>query len=510
MTAAHTAPTPPPVELVGISKSFGPTRALRNVSFDLRAAEVHVIAGENGAGKSTLIRVLSGVYSDYSGNILIDGRLCSLHHPSQAARAGIATIHQELSLIGPMSIADNLLLGDGGSALGVLSRKERILGARRILDTLELELDPERSVETLPLSQRQLLEIARALARRARVLIMDEPTSSLSEQEAAVLFAHIEKLVRKKTAVVYISHRMEEIYRVADRITLLSDGTHVLTAKARDLAPEALVEKMVGRTLALGAERPRRPNKHGKPCLSVKNLSVRDPRRPGARLVDGVSLTLQKGEILGLAGQRGSGNAELLQALFSGWQSGLVELEGRPIEVSNEHQAIRRGFCYLASDRMKSVITTLNVVQNATLSSLARFARWGFVRSELEVETVSGFLERLRVSAPSLRAPVARLSGGNQQKVALLRCLLTEPSVLLLDEPTRGIDVGAKADIYDLILGLSEQGVAILLVASELSELLSLSDRISVMYRGRIAGTFERGAFDRQRITALAMGGQLS
>ncbi|HEY3235788.1 MAG TPA: sugar ABC transporter ATP-binding protein, partial [Polyangiaceae bacterium] len=302
------------IELREVSKSFGSTQALREVSFDLAQGEVHALTGENGAGKSTLIKIISGVHTDYTGELYLDGRLYRFRSPEDAAHAGVASIHQELSLVGSMTVADNLLLGETGAAYGIWPGRAGRQATRRILSSVDLDLDPEQFVETLPLSIRQLIEIARALGRNARVLVMDEPTSALNQREASALFERIDRLRARGTSIIYISHRMEEIYRLADRITVLRDGMRVTTAPLGELPKSALIEKMVGKPLTRSRET--RRFEFGEPVLTVRNLSVEDPRRPGQDLVDSISFTLRRGEILGLAGLVGSGASELLHALF--------------------------------------------------------------------------------------------------------------------------------------------------------------------------------------------------
>jgi ABC-type sugar transport system ATPase subunit len=486
----------PLVELRGIGKSFGSTRALDGVSLEIRAGEVHVLAGENGAGKSTLIRVLSGAISDFDGELLVQGASVRLKNPAHALSAGIAAIHQELSLVGSLSVADNLALGSGTRPWSVRSPRADREHARRRLGELGLNVDPERRVESLPLSVQQELEIARALLRGARVIVMDEPTSALGEAEAERLFSRIGELVRRGAGVVYISHRMEEIFRLADRISVLRDGRLVLGCAAAELDRERLVRAMIGR--APGETRAPVPAPAGQPVLEVRAES------------SGISFALHPGEIVGLAGLAGSGASELLHALFGA--SGRIEpaelrLAGAPFVPESPRRSLARGLVLLGNDRRLTLVPELAVVQNATLSSLRRFSRKLLIERSAERDAARAELERLAVrGAGDLEGPVRRLSGGNQQKVALARCLLAEPRVLLLDEPTRGIDVGAKADVYRLMHELSERGVAILLVASELEELIALSHRVLVMHRGRIVDELGASEISRERIVASAMG----
>jgi ribose transport system ATP-binding protein len=496
----------PLLELENVSKSFGPTRALREVSFELRPGEVHVLAGENGAGKSTLIRVLAGAIGDFQGRLLIRGVEHRFRSPADAARAGIASIHQELSLVGSMSVTDNLLLGARDGALW-LSPRARRRDAERLLAAFELDVDPDRRVESLPLSTRQLLEIARALRDDASVLVMDEPTSALSEAETERLFALLDELLRRGKGVVYISHRLEEIYRIAQRISVLRDGARVLTRRADELPRSELVAAMIGRELAQIPER--KPRATDAVALSVTKLSARERERPERRIFEDVTFDLRRGEVLGLAGLQGAGSSECLHALFGSEPmhvGGSVRLDAAELVLGDPRAAIRRGLVLLGSDRATSLVSTLSVVQNATLSSLERYSRFGWLSARRELEAAEPIVQRLKVALRSLDAPVSELSGGNQQKVAFARCLLAQPRVLLLDDPTRGIDVGARADVYALIDELAGRGLGIVLVASELEELLLLCDRIVVFARGRINASFERARFEREAILHAAMG----
>jgi len=476
------------------------------VSLSLLGGEVHVLAGENGAGKSTLIKILCGVHTDFSGELRVDGAPVRFRGPADATLAGIAAIHQELSLVGSLSVADNLYLASPGRALSFTHARQRAASVRPSLQLVGLDVDPNRTVSSLSLAQRQLVEIARALTRRARVVVMDEPTSALSEPEAEVLFGLIDRLRAAGTAIVYISHRLEEIYRLSDRITVLRDGEVVTAARTRDLEQRRLVAAMVGRELAAPAPAPSQARMRR--ALGVRGLTLWDPVRNRA-LLDDVSFSAREGEILGLAGLQGSGCSLLLHALFGtpgAPQTKSFRLAGVQHSVVSPKRSIHHGVVLLGNDRQHSVLQAMSVLHNASLSSLLGLCRWGWVdraRERVAVEQTSG---PVRLRAPSLDAEVGQLSGGNQQKVALTRCLLARPRLLLLDEPTRGIDVGAKADIYALIRELAGEGVTILLVASELEELLALSDRILVMSEGRIVAELLQDEFSRERVLRAALG----
>jgi len=500
----------PIVVMRRIRKSFGPVEVLHGVDFEVLPGEVHVLAGENGAGKSTLIKILSGVYDDFDGELQVGGRPQRFTHPNDAVRAGIATIHQELSLVASMSVSDNLFLGsEAAQRFGFVDFGTQESEAARILRETGLDFSPRQLVEELPISSQQMLEIARALAREARLVIFDEPTSALNEREIDSLFERIIELRRRGRGIVYITHKMEEIYRLADRITVLRDGALVGTAPASELVPEDLVKWMVGRELA--APGAARAEPAAEPALEVEDLHVAHPAVKARSVVDGISFTLRRGEVLGLAGLRGSGASEVLHALFGALGrrvSGRVRLCGEPFPLRGPRESVERGVVLLTNDRKSfGLAPELTVTHSVSLASLSRFCnRGGWVRREQESEAVRSLTREFRLSAPSFDAPVRILSGGNQQKVYLARCLLPQPRVLLLDEPTRGIDVGAKADIYDLMRAWVGQGIAILLITSEMDELLALSDRILVMHRGRLAAEFTRGTASKDAVLAAAMG----
>ena len=500
----------PLVTLRGIRKSFGPVEVLHGVDFEVAAGEVHALAGENGAGKSTLIKILSGVYDSFSGEMLVGGKRRRFSHPIEAVRAGISTIHQELSLVPSMSVADNLFLGrETTGRYGFVEFESQEAEASRILENLEIDVSPRTLVEELPISIQQLLEIGRALARDASILIFDEPTSALNEHEAGILFNRILALRAEGRGIIYITHKMEEIYLLADRITVLRDGSCVGTALSIDLPPRELVRWMVGRDIDGSAVEKLDVAKE--PALEVKGLSVSHLDLESISVVDNISFTLRRGEILGLAGLHGSGTSEVMHALFGAlsWRvSGSVRLCGEPFTIEGPRESVRRGLVLLTNDRKTSGLAPdLNVIHNASLASLSRFCNsLGWIQRNEEAEAVSHLTGEFGLNAPSLDAPVSVLSGGNQQKVYLARWLLTEPRVLLLDEPTRGVDVGAKADIYGLMRTWVSQGMSILLITSEMEELLALCDRILVMHRGSLAAEFSHKSASKDAVLAAAMG----
>ncbi len=503
-------PPPPTVEMRGIRKSFGAVEVLHGVDFHVLPGEVHVLAGENGAGKSTLVKILSGVHAEFSGELHVNGTPHRFRHPSQAVDAGITTIHQELSLVPTMSISDNLFLGrEKTASWGFLDFQSQEAEATRILEETGLDSSPGQLVGEVPISGQQVLEIARALARDAGVVVFDEPTSALNEKEAEALFHRIRSLKERGCGIVYITHKMEEIYLLADRITVLRDGSMVGTAFAEDLAADELVRWMVGRDLTERGEAKSAPSQV--PALEVENLRVAHPRIREMNVVEDVSFQLRKGEILGLGGLQGSGKSRVLHALFGalgGRTSGNVRLQGSPFSMSSPGTSVEDGLVLLTNDRKSlGLAQDQSIAHSVSLASLPRFSNsFGWLRRSEERAEVDRSVQEVRLTAPSLDAPVSVLSGGNQQKVYLARCLMAEPRVLLLDEPTRGIDVGAKADIYELMRDWVSRGGSIILTTSEMDELLTLSDRIIVLHRGRVTAEFSAEEATKDGILAAAMG----
>jgi len=506
-TTSERQPKAARVSLTGITKRFGPVSVLEDVDFNLLAGEIHVLAGENGAGKSTLIKILAGVHTDFDGHIEIDGMPVRPRTPLEADALGIAVIHQELSLVGPMTVADNLFLGRMKSAAGMVCRHQQEDEARGWLNRLGVNIDVCRPVEQFPIATRQCIEIAKALSRQAKALVMDEPTSALSEPEVERLFEMIDQVTAQGCGVIYITHKMEEIDRIADRITVLRDGHRVGTAPAEELPKSKLIQWMVGRTVE---DQYVRGSSHaGTRRLLLDQVSVH--RRGGGRhaVVNNISMEVGRGEVVGLGGLRGSGAGELLLGLFGGVGEvrGRIELDNEPYCASTPRQAIERGIALLTNDRKGTgLVPPMSITANITLASLRQFTRFGWRRKVLERRSAQQAASSLKVQAASLNMPVKALSGGNQQKVAIAKWLQTEPRLLLLDEPTRGVDVAAKQEIYQLIEQWTASGISILLITSEMPELLALSDRIVVLHRGAITAKFSRGEATAQKILSAAMG----
>ncbi len=492
----------------GIGKAFSGVRVLDSVDFDLRAGEVHILAGENGAGKSTLIKILAGVYAEYEGEILLGGQPVRFRSPQHARRSGISVIHQELSLVPGMSVSDNVFLGREHAARGWVRRARQERECAALLARLGMEVTPSSLVGDHPISVQQSIEIAKAMAGDARVVVMDEPTSCLAAPEVERLFALIDGLRRQGCGIIYITHKMEEIYRIADRITVLRDGKKIGTAAACDLPAEQLVRWMVGRPLE--AQFSRTPSGSGKVRLEVREFSVPDPAGLPRPKVDRVSFQAHAGEIIGIGGLQGSGGSELLAALFGVHgrrPTGEVFLDGAPVSLRRPASALREGVALLTNDRKTTgLVLGMSITRNMTLASLPRYSPGGWLLPGREVGAARGHAERFGIRAATLTQPVETLSGGNQQKVVLAKWLDTNPRVLLLDEPTRGVDVGAKHEIYELMNRWTSAGITILLITSEMPELLAMSDRILVLYQGRILREFGRGEATQESVLAAAMG----
>ena len=497
------------LEARAISKAFDGVPVLFTVDLTLQAGEVHALVGENGAGKSTLMRILSGILTEYDGAIEVRGEPARFASVRDAQRAGIAMIHQELNLVPEMTVAENIFLGREPLIGGVVVRRGALArAAAALLGRLGVPLDPEARVGSLRVGERQLVEIAKALSLDARVLVMDEPTSALSAAECERLFAIIRQLAAAGVSVVYISHRMDEVELLADRVTVLRDGRRVVTAPSADLSPERIIAHMVGRDLSLAP--PARGPVRGRIALSVRDLGLSVPKAHGGRkdAVRGVSFDLHEGEILGIGGLLGSGRSEILEAIFGsarGRRSGRIEVRGEPVSILSPQDAIRHGVALVTEDRKATGLLVGSAIrENIVLPSHRRLSFLGLRRLAREAAMAREAISRLRVRCRGDDQAAMHLSGGNQQKVVLAKWLATRPRILLLDEPTRGIDVGAKQEIHELVFELAGRGLSILVVSSELPELLLLSDRVLVMSEGRQTGVLARGEATQEAIMTLA------
>jgi rhamnose transport system ATP-binding protein len=490
------------LRLTGISKAFAGVQALKGVSFDLCAGEVHALVGENGAGKSTLIKVITGAHHPDEGTLEVQGNRIEDNDPVRARELGIAAIYQQPALFPDLTVAENIAIGlEPGGAWRRVRWKARRDRARRLLERIGASIDPEVEVRGLSMPEQQLVEIARALGAEARILIMDEPTASLSDQEVERLFRVIGELKEQGVGIIYISHRLEELPRIAERVTALRDGVRIGTRRMAEVSRAELIRMMVGRELS--AVFPKSPVELGEVVLEVRGLGNRSS---GVRDVD---LSVRAGEVLGLAGLVGAGRTELARILFglTPADAGEVRLRGHPVTVETPAQAVAMGIAYVPEDRRRhGVILEMTTAANATLATLRAHSRFGLLDTGKERATAGQFVRRLAVKTPSLETPVGNLSGGNQQKVALARWLAARPAVLILDEPTQGVDIGAKAEIHRLMNELAHDGLAILMISSELPEILGMSDRIAVMHGGTIVGSMDRAGATQEAILELALG----
>ncbi len=483
----------------GIGKSFPGVRALDNVHFDVRAGEVHALLGENGAGKSTLMKILSGTYQPDEGDMVLQGVRTVIKDPHDAQSRGIAIVHQELSLFPNLSVAENIFVGSQpvSGPLRFIDRRASMRAARAYLDPFDVRLDLSSPARLLSVAQQQVVEIAKALALRARILVLDEPTSALTARETEQLFALVRGLKEQGLAIVYISHRMEEIFEIADRATVLRDGQLVGAVAVAETNPDTLIRMMVGRQLEqlYGQGAPR----VGEDVLRVDSLSS------AGRFRD-VSFHLRRGEILGFAGLIGAGRSEVARTIFGAERrdAGRIYVEGRAVEIRSPADAMRRGIAYLSEDRQgDGLFPRMTVHRNVAISHLKRLSHLGVMVRAREARESASYVQRLRIRTPSIEQLVMNLSGGNQQKIMLARWLAIQPKVLIADEPTRGVDVGAKAEIYALLHALAAEGLGIILISSEMPEVLGMSDRILVMREGRVAGELAGTAATEEAIMAL-------
>jgi rhamnose transport system ATP-binding protein len=490
------------LRLSGVSKSFFGVKALKGVSFDLLAGEVHALVGENGAGKSTLIKVVTGAHRPDEGTLEVRGRVVTDNDPVRARALGIAAIYQQPALFPDLSVAENVALGlEPVGAWRRVRWGERRARAKRLLDRIGARIDPEAEVRRLTMPEQQLVEIARALGSDARVVIMDEPTASLSDTEVENLFRVIRELKSHGVGVIYISHRLEELPEVADRVTALRDGVVVGTRPMAAVSRAELIRMMVGRELS--AVFPKAEVPLGGTVLELRSVGCR------AAGVSGVSFEVRAGEILGLAGLVGAGRTELARVLFglTPADAGQILLRGAPVTIDSPRRAVELGIAYVPEDRRRhGVVLEMSVAANTTLATLRAVSRLGLIDFARERGVAADYVARLGVKAASLDAPVGSLSGGNQQKVALARWLAAGPGVLILDEPTQGVDVGAKAEIHRLMGELAGRGLAVVMISSELPEVLGMSDRIAVMHAGTLAGVLDRDGATQERVMELALG----
>ena len=499
---------PPILDIRRVSKRFPGVRALHDVAFSVARGEIHALVGENGAGKSTLMKILSGVYPDYDGEVVFDGAPLALSSPRDAQHRGIAIIHQELNLIPELTVAENIFLGrEPRTAAALLDRERMNREAGALLARLNLAVPPDRPVKWLRVGEQQLVEVAKALSLDARLLILDEPTSALSQTEIDRLFAVVAGLRDDGVTMIYISHKFDEVFRLADRVTVLRDGECIGTLPIAATDTATLIRMMVGRSLS--DLYPKEDATVGEEALRVEHLQLVPDEERGGRDLRDISFVVRRGEIVGVAGLMGAGRTELLETLYGARPPrqvrGKVVVDGRDRRIASPRDAIEAGLAFVTEDRKtQGLALALSVAHNMTLAALGRFLRFDVVRQAEERAAVVGEIEQLRIKVPGVDAEVGKLSGGNQQKVVLAKCLLTRPKVLMLDEPTRGIDVGAKAEIYAIISHLAREGSAILMASSELPELLAMCDRVLVLCEGRLMAELSRAEATPERIMEAA------
>lgn len=483
------------LEMNHIRKEFPGVLALKDVSLQLRAGEVHALLGENGAGKSTLIKILGGIYTKDSGDIIIDGKPVTINSVLDAQKQGISVIHQELVLVPHMSVAENMYLGrEPMKRARFVDFRKMEEDAQKLLDSFDLGFSSTTLVSDLTIAQQQIVEIVKALSFNAKILVMDEPTSSLSEKDVEFLFENIRKLKKANVGIIYISHRMSELKQIADRITVIRDGEYIGTRNTAEATTDELIAMMVGRQLTKYYTRT-----FGTPTkkvLEVKNLSA-------GKLLKDVSFHVYSGEILGFAGLVGAGRSEVMQCIFGidGYEQGQILLDGEEVRISDPEEAMRKGIALVPESRKREALFLAQSVKyNISIKALGEFIRGIRVDDARETEITKKYVDLMEIKTPTYQQTVGNLSGGNQQKVVIGRWLATNPKILIMDEPTRGVDVGAKAEIYSIMNDLAKEGVAIIMISSELPEVINMSDRVVVMSNGRITACLDRTELSQERI----------
>ncbi|MXQ47889.1 ATP-binding cassette domain-containing protein [Streptococcus pneumoniae] len=490
------------IEMRNISKSFGNNKVLEKIDLDLQSGQVHALMGENGAGKSTLMNILTGLFPATKGTIIIDGKEMAIANPQEAEEFGISFIHQEMNTWSDMTVLENLFLGrEIKNSFGLLNQKAMKEKANQAFERLGVSIPLNAEIGKLSVGQQQMIEIAKSLLSEVSILIMDEPTAALTDRETESLFSIINSLKAQGVGIVYISHRMEEIFRITDLITVMRDGLVVDTTPTNETTSDELVKKMVGRELE--DYYPDKTAKIGEVSFEVSHLSGND--------FEDVSFQVRKGEILGFSGLMGAGRTEVMRAIFGidTLKSGQIKIDGQEVSIANPVQAIEKGIGFLTENRKdEGLILDFSIKDNMTLPSTRDFSKHGFFDDKTSTEFVNQLIERLRVKSGTPKLPVGNLSGGNQQKVVLAKWIGIAPKILILDEPTRGVDVGAKREIYQLMNELAERGVPIIMVSSDLPEILGVSDRIIVMHEGRISGELSQSEANQELVMQLATGGQ--
>jgi ribose transport system ATP-binding protein len=493
----------PMLRMEGVSKIFPGVKALDNVDITAYGGEVTALMGENGAGKSTLMKILSGVYQKDEGKVFIDGVEAHIKGIKSAEEYGVTIIHQEMSVLNNLTVAENIFLGNEKfhKFTGKINKKELVERSKLFLDQIGANINPNTLVSSLNVGEKQMVEIAKALTKNARVIIMDEPTTALTEVETKNLFKVIDSLKKKGIAIIYISHRMEEIFAICDRVEVLRDGKYAGNALIKDIDNDKLISMMVGRKIE--DQFPYREVKSGKDILEVMNLNANVG-------IKDISFNVKEGEILGIAGLMGSGRTEVAKTIFGEYKktSGSIKIKGKEVNIKNIQEAINNGICYLSEDRKKEgCVLSLSVAENMILSNLKKYeSKMMSIDKNKAIKDVDYYIDKIKIKTPNRDQLIKNLSGGNQQKVILAKWLMLSPEVLIIDEPTRGIDVGAKKEIYELLNELKASGKAIIMISSDLPEVLGISDRILVMSEGRISGELKREEASQESIMKLAVG----
>lgn len=491
------------LEMKNICKSFPGVRVLEDVNLQIKPGEVHALMGENGAGKSTLMKILMGIYKADQGSIVLQGQETVIHGPKDAMSKGISMIHQELNTLLDMEVAENVFVGreilkKGFSKMKIVDLDKMREETARYFREMSIDIDPKAKMRTLSVAEMQLVEIVKAISLNSKIIVMDEPTSAITEKEAQVLFAQIDRLKKQGVAIIYISHKMDEIFRISDTITVLRDGEWIGTKPASELDDNSLIKMMVGRELT--DIYPKEPALIGDVILEVKDLSR-------GKKVKNVSLTLRRGEVLGIAGLVGAGRSELVETIFGLYPKtgGEIFLNGKKADIKNPKEAIKNKIALITEDRK---LTGLNLIasvkENISIVSLSKMSKKGIIDKKRENEVAEKYIKELKIKTPNGNAIVGNLSGGNQQKVVLAKWLLDEPEIIIFDEPTRGIDIGAKRDIYLLINELAKEGKAVIVISSEMAEVMGISDRIAVMCEGQLKGMIQREEFSQELIMSYA------
>lgn len=503
------------LEMHNIIKEFPGVKALDNVNLKVRKGEVHALVGENGAGKSTLMKVLSGVYpsNSYEGEIIVKGEKRSFQNIKDSEAVGISIIYQELTLVKQLSIAENIFLGNEFKSKGKINWEKTRVEAKKYLKEVKLDENTETKIIELGIGKQQLIEIAKAISKKVDILILDEPTAALNENDSKNLLEIIKELKTKGVSCIYISHKLNEVAAIADTVTILRDGKTICTKNmhgSERMTEDDMIVNMVGRVLT--QRFPRKEHKKGETVLEVKNWTINNPELPDKEMIKDVSFKVNKGEILGIAGLMGTGRTEFMMSLIGAYgikKSGEIFIDGKKVNIRSPKEAIEMGISYCSEDRKgKGLVLKLNVNKNISLSSLKHISKFNTINENEAIKTANMYVKQMDIKTPSIEQLVNNLSGGNQQKVALAKWLMTRPRVLILDEPTRGIDVGAKFEIYNIINDLVDQGVCIIMISSELPEVMGMSDRILVMHEGKFTADLDIKDATQEKVMFYATGGK--